>query len=108
MLRSFVFDLDYGLLLEYDKVYGAYGSLQPQAVWSPDNTSVIIAAPDILDTGDYRLNFFKVNMNPRKLIPLSENLDLADSAYHYITNLYWVAPSTISLPCIIGLFRFYR
>ena len=92
VLRSLVFDLRYGLLLEYDKLYGAYGSLQPQAVWSPDGDRVLIAAPGMLENGEYRLNFFLVFMQPRSLLTLSENVDLAGSAYQYMTNLYWVAP----------------
>ncbi|MBI9044485.1 MAG: hypothetical protein JEZ06_08370 [Anaerolineaceae bacterium] len=91
VLRSLVFDIDSGVLLEYDQLYGKYGSLKPQAVWAPDGSFTIIAATNLLDSGDYTLNFYKIQLDPKDLSIVDEKLNLASGNYHYITNLFWVS-----------------
>jgi len=90
VLRGYVFDLKTGWLLDYVKIYGAYGSLKPQAIWSPDGTQVALALTDRLSSGEYQVKLFLLDIASKELTDLSSSLNLINPDYAYLTRVFWI------------------
>lgn len=88
-LQTYLLDIDTGILYDYGRIDGPFGSLNPQLAWSPDGSRVLFFLTNIDAEGRYTLDVYQTNLQTgERLAPYSEG-SLTSSDYFYITNIYW-------------------
>lgn len=93
-LSFYVEDLEKRMVFEHGKIEGAYGSLKPLAVWSPEGTEVLLLLTNTLNDRDYTLEFYKKDTEDRfsALHPILEPIPL--EAYAYPHRAFWINGDT--------------
>jgi Tol biopolymer transport system component len=88
-LQTYLLDIDLGILYDYGRIDGPFGSLNPQLVWSPDGSRVLFFLTNLDAEGQYTLDVYQTNLQTgERLTPYSQGI-LTGSDYFYITNIYW-------------------
>lgn len=93
-LYFYLEDLDLRMVLEYGKLEGAYGSLSPIPVWSPDGSEMILLLINTENDRDFTFELFRKDMLNR----FSEFEQLMDpqslDGYGYPTHAFWIVEAT--------------
>ncbi|NSW53506.1 MAG: SGNH/GDSL hydrolase family protein [Anaerolineae bacterium] len=89
-LHFYLEDLQNRVVYEYGETEGAYGSLKPQAVWSPDGSEVFLLLVNTANDRDYTLEFFRKDINDRfsPLAAVGDPLPL--DGYAVFHRAFWV------------------
>ena len=88
-IHIFLQNLDLRMVFDHDSLKGAYGSLNPLMVWSPDNTQVIFLLTNTANDRDYFIEFYQKDMQSTysDFLPVMEPWELP--GYGYPGHAFW-------------------
>jgi len=89
-VHIFLQNLDLRMVFDHGSLKGAYGSLNPLMIWSPDNTAVIFLLTNTANDRDYFLEFYQKDMQSTyfEFLPLFEPWELP--GYGYPGHAFWL------------------
>lgn len=88
-LQGYSIDIKTGALKDHGAIQGAYGSLNPRLVWSPQGDAVVFLLTDISPDFRYKLSLYQTHPDAGgDFLPITENI-FSSEDYFYVTNLYW-------------------
>lgn len=89
-VHFFLEDLEQRIVLEYGSLEGAYGSLSPIPVWSPDGDALVLLLINTTNDRDFTFELFRKDMLNRfsAFEPLMEPQPL--EGYGYPNHAFWV------------------
>ena len=92
-LHFYTEDLEMRMVFEQGQLEGAFGSLSPQAVWSPDNDQVTLLFINTNNDREYTFEIYQKNILDRfsKIVSIIEPIPLEN--YTYLHNAYWYKES---------------
>ena len=88
-LESYLVDLKTGILYNFGKLTGAFGSFKPQVVWSPQGDKLLFFLTTLNTNNQYTLSVYQTDLaTGDKMVLYDKNL-LISADYFYLTNIYW-------------------
>ncbi len=90
MLHTYVTDLNSGMLVQYMQDKRLAG-MEPQTVWSPDGTQVLLTLADSVKNPNfnYRVNLQLLDLATSQVKSFDQVPELIGPNYIYITNIAW-------------------
>jgi uncharacterized protein YqiB (DUF1249 family) len=89
-IHLFLQDLDLRMVFDHSSLEGAYGSLNPLMVWSPDSKQVIFLLTNTANDRDYSVEFYLKDMQSTysDFLSLMEPWELP--GYGYPGHAFWI------------------
>lgn len=88
-MQTYLFDLASGVLIDFGKLEGISGSLDPHLVWSPQGDRILFFLTELDDENQFTLNVYQTDLSSGEKLILTDPQILSSQDYIYITNLYW-------------------
>ncbi len=88
-LEAYLVDLPTGILYDFGKLTGNFGSFKPRLVWSPKGDKVLFFLTSMDANNQYHLSLYQSDLGTGDRFTTYQPDLLVSSEYFYITNLYW-------------------
>ncbi len=93
-LHFYIEDLEMRMVFEHGQLDGAFGSFNPQIVWSPDNDEVLLLMINTNNDRDYTFEIYQKDVINRfsDIYSVIEPVELG--GYSYMHRTFWIKEAT--------------
>ncbi|MCD4754039.1 MAG: SGNH/GDSL hydrolase family protein [Anaerolineaceae bacterium] len=93
-LHFYIEDLEMRMVFEHGQLDGAFGSFNPQIVWSPDNDEVLLLMINTNNDRDYTFEIYQKDVINRFSDILTVIEPFEQDGYSYLHQAFWVKEAT--------------